>query len=70
MSTSLALIDETYGHLVPEAERVELDLLDRTTRRLDAYWTPTNQARARNSCSREGCGREDSNLQGLAPNGT
>jgi len=28
MGRSLALIDETYGHLAPDAERVELDLLD------------------------------------------
>jgi integrase len=28
MGTSLRMIDETYGHLAPEAERVELDLLD------------------------------------------
>jgi integrase len=37
MGTSLALIDETYGHLAPEAERVELDLLgayDATSGRL------------------------------------
>jgi integrase len=28
MGTSLAMIDQTYGHLAPDAERVELDLLD------------------------------------------
>jgi hypothetical protein len=28
MGTSVAMIDQTYGHLAPDAERVELELLD------------------------------------------
>jgi hypothetical protein len=28
MGTSVAMIDQTYGHLAPDAERGELELLD------------------------------------------
>jgi len=51
MGTSVAMIDQTYGHLTPNAERVELDLLDaydRTYGHLSDTPKPTG---SRNPCT-------------------
>ena len=66
----LAMIDATYGHLAPDAERVELELLDADDETFEQLADPDQAQMPENPCSDGQCGREDSNLQGLAPDGS
>ena len=82
MGTSVAQIDATYGHLVPDTDEYVRTLMDAgdarrmaaertlTGRSLDAHAGPGLQETLSNQGILFRCGREDSNLQGPKPSGT